>query len=383
MLKSKIKSGEFWPAGQRCGHSLQEISYRGCFKPQLAGFFIQKFSAPGDVVCDPFMGRGTTPLEAALLDRKAVGMDANPLGEMLVTPRLNPPLIEEVERLLARIPWDRVSALREDLLAFYHPETLQKITALRNHFLERDLSNELDAVDAWIRLVALNRLSGHSAGFFSVRTMPPNQAVPVSRQIAINARNRQTPEYRDVAELILRKSRSLLRHLTTEQREQLATLAPEHRIHTGLAEKMEHIEDNSVQLVVTSPPFLNVVNYRQDNWLRCWFAGIDPTSIPKLTASTAQWMDDITKAIREMRRIVKPGGHIAIEVGEVKKGAINMEVLVIEAGERCRMEPSAIYINTQQFTKTSHCWGIENNKAGTNTNRIVLFQSEKNNLKTR
>jgi hypothetical protein len=28
----------------------------------------------------------------------------------------------------------------------------------------------------------------------------------------------------------------------------------------------------------------------------------------------------------------------------------------------------------QDFTKTSHCWGIENNKAGTNTNRIVVFQ---------
>jgi hypothetical protein len=74
-----------------------------------------------------------------------------------------------------------------------------------------------------------------------------------------------------------------------------------------------------------------------------------------------------------MQRIVKPDGHIAIEVGEVKKGAIQMEDLVIDAGQRCGMEPSAIYINTQQFTKTSHCWGIENNKAGTNTNRIVVF----------
>ena len=370
-----MECGNFWPSAQRGGHSLHEISYRGCFKPQLAGFFIRKFSAAGDVICDPFMGRGTTPLEAALLGRHAAGGDANPLGEMLVTPRLNPPEIEEVERRLARILWNRVSALREDLLAFYHPETLQKITALRDYFLERDSANELDAVDAWIRLVALNRLSGHSAGFFSVRTMPPNQAVPVSRQMAINARNRQTPGYRDVAELILKKSRSLLRHLTTAQRQQLAMLAPEHRIRTGLAEKMEHIEDRSVQLVITSPPFLNVVNYRQDNWLRCWFAGIDPASIPRLTASTAQWVDNIAKAMREMQRIVKPCGHIAIEVGEVKKGAIQMEDLVIEAGQRCGMEPSAIYINTQQFTKTSHCWGIENNKAGTNTNRIVVFQN--------
>jgi len=143
-----MKRGEFWPAGQRCGHSLQEISYRGCFKPQLAGFFIQNFSAPGDVVCDPFMGRGTTPLEAALLGRKAVGMDANPLGEMLVKPRLNPPELQEIEARLASIPWSRFSPLRDDLLAFYHPQTLQKITALRDYLLEKDSAYQLDAIDA-------------------------------------------------------------------------------------------------------------------------------------------------------------------------------------------------------------------------------------------
>jgi len=100
--------------------------------------------------------------------------------------------------------------------------------------LEKDSANQLDAIDAWIRLVALNRLSGHSAGFFSVRTMTPNQAVPVSRQVAINARNHQTPERRDIAALILKKSRSLLRHVTLAQREQLSKHATEHRITTGL-----------------------------------------------------------------------------------------------------------------------------------------------------
>jgi DNA modification methylase len=137
---------------------------------------------------------------------------------------------------------------------------------------------------------------------------------------------------------------------------------------------MDHIADESVQLVITSPPFLNVVNYRQDNWLRCWFAGIDPQAIPKLTSSSNQWTAGMTQAMQEMRRIVKYGGHIAIEVGEVKKGQIKMEELVIEAGSRCGIKPNEIYINSQNFTKTSHCWGIENNKAGTNTNQIVVFQ---------
>ena len=43
-------------------------------------------------------------------------------------------------------------------------------------------------MDDWIRMVALNRLTGHSAGFFSVYTLPPNQAVSVKSQRKINER---------------------------------------------------------------------------------------------------------------------------------------------------------------------------------------------------
>jgi hypothetical protein len=53
-------------------------------------------------------------------------------------------------------------------------------------------------------MVAINRLSGHSPGFFSVYTMPPNQAVSAQVQRKINARRNQTPPPRDVAAIILR-----------------------------------------------------------------------------------------------------------------------------------------------------------------------------------
>ena len=374
MTECTVRVGEFWPAKQRGGHSLHEVSYRGCFKPELAEFFIQKFTKLGDVVCDPFMGRGTTALEAALLGRRAVGVDANPLGKMLVYPRLNPPRIGAISKRLEEIPWARPSHLREDLLAFYHQHTLEKISALREYFLERQATNELDAVDAWIRLVALSRLSGHSAGFFSVRTMPPNQAVPISRQLSINKKNHQTPEYRDVASLILKKSHSLLRDLTTRQSRELDELSADHHISVGYSENLHQVADESVQLVITSPPFLNVVNYRQDNWLRCWFAGIGPESIPTLTSSPTLWTEQIRRAMLEMLRIVRAGCHIAIEVGEIKKGKIKMEDLVTEAGNMCGVSPCEIYLHTQRFTKTSHCWGIENNLQGTNTHRVVVFQ---------
>ena len=65
---------EFWTAKQRDANALHEISYRACFKPQLPRFFIERLTAPGDVVYDPFAGRGTTLIESALLGRVPPGM---------------------------------------------------------------------------------------------------------------------------------------------------------------------------------------------------------------------------------------------------------------------------------------------------------------------
>src|SRR5262245_43654532 len=83
-------TNEFWTAKQRAAHSLHEISYRACFKPQLPRFFIDQLTDPGDLVYDPFMGRGTTLVEAALMDRRPYGCDINPLSVVLCEPRLRP-----------------------------------------------------------------------------------------------------------------------------------------------------------------------------------------------------------------------------------------------------------------------------------------------------
>ena len=72
---------EFWTSKQRAAHSLHEISYRACFKPQLPRFFINRLTKENDVVYDPFMGRGTTVIEAALLNRVPVGCDIYPLSQ--------------------------------------------------------------------------------------------------------------------------------------------------------------------------------------------------------------------------------------------------------------------------------------------------------------
>ena len=63
-------------------------------------------------------------------------------------------------------------------------------------------------------MVATNRLTGHSTGFFSVYTLPPNQAVSAQSQKRINMKREQVPEYRDTHQIILRKTRRLLRSVS-------------------------------------------------------------------------------------------------------------------------------------------------------------------------
>ena len=184
---------EYWTSGQRQANALHEISYRACFKPQLPAFFITRLTEEGDAVYDPFMGRGTTPLEARLLGRRPMGNDINPLSQVLLAPRLNPPGLKAIERRLEAIDLSHAEEVNEDLLHFFHRDTLREIIALKEYLLRRQDAGELDEVDAWIRMVAINRLTGHSSGFFSVYTLPPNQAVTAARQQRINEQRNQIP----------------------------------------------------------------------------------------------------------------------------------------------------------------------------------------------
>src|SRR5437868_10447710 len=205
---------EFWTSKQRAASSLHEISYRACFKPQLPRFFIERLTAANDTVYDPFLGRGTTVIEAALLGRRVAGCDINPLSSVLTAPRFRPPTLRDVRDRLANLDWNYEGKLNEELLAFYHPDTLREICALRSYLLSHDADHVASDVDDWIRMVATNRLTGHSAGFFSVYTLPPNQALTPKRQQRINEIRQQIPPRRSVPDLIIRKTESLLESVT-------------------------------------------------------------------------------------------------------------------------------------------------------------------------
>jgi DNA modification methylase len=371
-------AGEFWTSKQRQAHSLHEISYRACFKPQLPKFFIELLSNTGDIVYDPFSGRGTTVIEAGLLGRRMVANDVNPLSAVFSRPRFELPTIEKIEERLASIPIDEHAEADIDLSMFYHSATEAEIVSLKDYLQTRIGEKQEDNVDRWIRMAATNRLTGHSPGFFSVYTLPPNQAVSPASQRKINERLKQKPEYRDVCALILKKSRALLGDLTPDDRRRLLKAGESARFLICDARETKAIADQSVQLTVTSPPFLDVVDYTQDNWLRCWFNGIDAEEIEKKITSSRtpeEWSAIMFGVFRELFRVTKPRGFVAFEVGEVKK-KIMLDEIVAPLGMKAGFKCISIVVNEQRFTKTSNIWGVQNNEKGTNSNRVVLFRKE-------
>jgi len=363
---------EFWTSGQRQAHSLHEISYRACFKAQLPEFFIDRLTSPGEMVYDPFMGRGTTPLQAVLQDRTAAGNDINPLSMLLCRPRTRPVPQAEVSQALRTVDWETGVIQREDLLAFYHHKTLKKLEALRAWINRRAPIEDTnpDPIADWIRMVSINRLSGHSPGFFSGRSMPPNQAISVKSQLKINEKLGVSPPERDISAVILKKTRTLLK-------DGVANPLAETSFNVGPAWDTPAIPDASVSLVVTSPPFLDIVDYEGDNWLRCWFAGIDPSEVVISRHKTeAEWTDMVRRVLVELCRVTRRGGHVAFEVGEVRNGKVLLEKLVWRAAESLGFDRLGVMVNDQEFTKTANCWGVSNGSKGTNTNRIVLLRRQ-------
>jgi hypothetical protein len=194
--------------------------------------------------------------------------------------------------------------------------------------------------------------------------------VTIEAQRKINLARGQVPGVRDLRGIILKKTKSLMSDGAMPRH-------PHGSLFTCEASRTASIQDESVNLVVTSPPFLNIVQYAKDNWLRCWFAGVEVERVQiAMHRKVEAWQSMVRDTLREQARILRPGGHVAFEVGEVRNGKVLLEKIVWRAAEGLPFERLGVMVNQQEFTKTANCWGVANNAKGTNTNRIVLLRKQ-------
>ena len=237
--------------------------------------FVEKHIAAsryGGVVFDPFCGRGTTIFESLLQDRDAAGCDINPVAACIAGAKCDPPTtkellarIDELERTFAPPEPDEMS---EELTAFFalcfHDDTYGQI-----RFLRQSLKWWGDRVDQFIAALCLGALHGEShrsANYFSNR-MPRTISTKPAYSIRWWKRNGYEPRYRDAFDI--------LRHMVGYR---FRTMPPTRRGAVALTDARSAGQRfaalaGQVTDVITSPPYLDTTNYREDQWLRLWFLG--------------------------------------------------------------------------------------------------------------
>jgi hypothetical protein len=309
------------------------------------------------------MGRGTVPLEAALLGRIPFGNDINPLSAMYLEALLQPQWIGWLLSILphfkkptsTRAPrdlwWDSDTLAPEPqapdgLQHLFHPDTLRQIMSLKSYLEAQEAYQGVEVKGRWLRLVVLARLAGHTSGYLSATGVPPNQALSLRRVQKRNERCDQKPPQRDMVEIIRRTTEALTSTVARSVFEQLERVKYDYEIFTRRAESVPEIRSDSASLIVTCPHSLRTRNYRAENWLRCWFTGIDPDTVQvSAHQRLSDWLTEMTMVFRELWRVLRPSGHLVIEVASLRPRQVKWWEVVTRLGVETGFEAVAMVTN--------------------------------------
>ncbi|MDQ6525540.1 DNA methyltransferase [Nocardioides sp. LHD-245] len=328
-------SGDLWHSvSSRWGHSMHTMcSYHGMFPAKVAHQFIQQYSRAGEVVLDPFSGRGTTPLQARVEGRKAVANDLSPLAYVLSRAKTAPPTWEEanafVDELEKAFKASKQGELdvSPDIRMLYHDNTLAQLCFIRNRLLSKKITT-------WSRAEFM--LAGSLAGIMhgGWRRDGTSQYLSISMPNTFS----MSPTY--VEKFIREKELKKLDQDVFERlRDKLARLYLDENLgQAGVAHHLDaatlltgkELAPGSVDLVVTSPPYLQVVNYAQSNWIRLWLLGIDEVGREqgagrkKLNAvldhrhTFSSYCDFMLRTALGIQRALKKDGIAVLVIGDVK-----------------------------------------------------------------
>ncbi|HTS15130.1 MAG TPA: DNA methyltransferase [Candidatus Sulfotelmatobacter sp.] len=412
-----------WKVQQRLwGHAFHPMcSYLAMFPAGLAHAFIARYSRPGDVVLDPFSGRGTTPLQACAEGRVGVGVDLNPMAALLTTAKVDAPERADVSARLgqlhlryldARTDWQALAgaALAEpgrggvavpgagtggparplpaEVALAFHPRTLAELLFLRHELHALDGPAALaDRRDRFIAGAVLGILHGRSQTYLS--DLMPNSFSMAPRYVReFVARTGFRPAERDTFGCVDAKLRRLYRQGVPPVRgvalrgDARAAAAP-----VRAALRARALPDRA-RLVVTSPPYLRVVKYGYYNWLRLWFLGVDPAAVdaelddahrlPAYVDFLGQVLADLAGVLADDAVVALVIGDVALDRGRAFSGGIGLaETIWEQAAEPAGYHLAGLVVDDiAAHRKLTKIWGAEAGRATTTDRVLVISPTE-------
>jgi hypothetical protein len=237
--------------------------------------FVQKhlvWSEPGDIVLDPFVGRGTTVFQALLSDRQAIGGDTNEVAVCVSRAKATAP---RLERVLSRIDQlestyrrrrrsVRERALREFFSVCFHPSTLDQVLYLR-----AQLAWKRSSTDAFVAALILGVLHGesHRSAWCLSNRMPRTISTKPAYSVRWWRAHGLVPPRRDAFQIL--REVALYRYVSpVPVRRGVIVQSDARRLGSRL-----RAFSGRVTLLLTSPPYIDTTDYREDQWLRLWFLG--------------------------------------------------------------------------------------------------------------
>jgi len=258
-------------------HNIHSFSAK--FPPQLPSYFISRMTKPGDIVLDPMMGSGTTIVESSMLGRAAIGYDiddlANRICKVKTTPIkrlcLVPPLLQKIaDRAEFLKETDTVTDFiglhfddksKEFLDYWFYESTQRELAALM--IAMNEVTEQLNKSD---RSVIKNFLELNFSSIIITKSGGVSRAIDLAHSRPHLVKNKKPKNA--IKQFIIR-SRKNLRSLD-ELGKKIKTPVS---IRIGDARNLKLQQpDESVDLIVTSPPYANAIDYmRAHKFSLVWF----------------------------------------------------------------------------------------------------------------
>lgn len=349
-------------------------SFPAKFPPQVPAVFINSLTAPGDIVLDPMMGSGTTLVEAYCANRLGIGFDIDPLAIRIARVKTTPIDREKTkllgERLCSRFEsisksdrnraykeirdtWDAKTAAFVEF--WFDSETRTYLATLTKEIARIKDQNMRTFFEVALSAIIITKSGGVSLALDLAHTRPHRAKVVFNREGDRIVNDRVKRERR--RELLTKKLRSVTGEFIRKVRSNLENIPPatigRHLPMIELADctKMP-LADDSVDLIVTSPPYAaNAIDYmRAHKFSLVWLGseisdlsrhrqnyiggesvtGFHFESLPqgvelllsnlstvdqKRSSVLRRYYSEMTRVLRDMKRVLKPGKPAILVVG--------------------------------------------------------------------
>ena len=363
-------------------HSL--CSYLGAFPPSLANYFINYFTDENDLVFDPFSGRGTTILESRLLNRKSLGSDLNPIALALSKAKSHyvkkNDIISRINELECFYDYalylPEAQAESDEIHLIFHQGTIAQLCYLKDELLNSSSKIDQFLIGAILGIMHGGERKNGTSGYLSI-SMPNTFSMSpeyVRRFVQTKELKRVN---RNVFDILKEKVERIFGKHNSPKNESFITECD--------AKEISKSEDfkkylGKVDLLLTSPPYLGIVNYAKQNWIRSWFLNSDPMDISKKLdddLNINQWVQFSKKTLTEFKKMLKPNGVAVFVIGDVAKS--KNSVIPLARDFALMVKENKLFKNVWIFSdyiqgvdKTTRIWGETKGKA-TATDRIVIL----------